>query len=169
MLTYAAGEVLAGALLEGPQLRDTLSPRGCRRARMLRYSILLCVLILLDMCPHTTRYMSQYSTRSDAELQYTTLCPHTTVYVSSYSTRSDAQLQYATMCPHTTTYLSSYNDMCPHAAICFLILLHMRPHSTIYVTLHYYICVLILLSVCPHTLYALSPRWCRMLTYADVC
>ena len=68
------------------------------------------------------------------------MCPHTTIYVSSY--------YY--MCPHTTVCMSSYHYMCPYATttICFLILLYMRPHTTIYV---FYICVLILLYMCSHT------------------
>ncbi len=41
------------------------------------------------------------------------------------------------MCPHTTTYVS------PYYYVCVLILLH--------VSSYYYICVLILLYICPHT------------------
>ncbi len=62
---------------------------------------------------------------------------------------------FAIVCPRT---------MCPHTAICVLILLYMCPHTAIYVSSYCYICVLILLYVssycymCPHTIYTLSSR-----------
>jgi len=43
--------------------------------------------------------------------------PHTTIYVSSY----------CYMCPHTAIYVSSY------CYICVLILLHMSPHTPMFV------------------------------------
>ena len=50
------------------------------------------------------------------------------------------------MCPHTTAYVSSYHS------IGVLILLHMCPHTTTHVSSYYYICVLILLLYrYPHT------------------
>ena len=45
------------------------------------------------------------------------------------------------VCPHTTTYVSLYY------CICVLILLHMFPHTTTCVSSYYCICVLILLYV----------------------
>jgi hypothetical protein len=39
------------------------------------------------------------------------------------------------------------------SCVCVLILLYMCPHTTIYVSSHYYICVLILLYMCPQYYY----------------
>ena len=47
------------------------------------------------------------------------------------------------MCPHTTMYVSS------HYYIYVLILPYMCPRTTIYVSSHYYVCVLILPYICP--------------------
>jgi hypothetical protein len=87
--------------------------------------ILLCVLIRLYMCPHTTIYVSSYYYICVLIRLY--MCPHTAIcvlirlYVSSY----------CYMCPHTTIYVSSYD------CICVLILLYMCPHTTIYVSSSY--------------------------------
>ncbi len=70
----------------------------------------ICVLIVLNMYPHTT------------------MCPHTAIYASSY--------YY--ICPHTTVYVSSYCYICvlivlnmyPRTAMC--------PHSTIHVSSYFY-------------------------------
>jgi len=49
------------------------------------------------------------------------------------------------VCPHTTIYVSAYYYMC------VLILLCMCPHTTTCVSSYCYMCVLMILSVCPHT------------------
>jgi hypothetical protein len=74
-----------------------------------------CVLILLYMCPHTTKCMSSY--------YY--MCPHTAMCVSSYYYTCVLILLYT--CPHTTIYMSSYYYICVH------ILLHTYAHATTYV------------------------------------
>ena len=82
-----------------------------------------CVLMLLYMCPHTacpalrpSVYVSAYCYRCVRILLY--MCPHTAIYLSSYCYICVLILVY--MCPHTT--FPSYNYMCPHWAICVLIL-----------------------------------------------
>ena len=45
--------------------------------------------------------------------------------------------------PHYTWPGRAQMYMCPHSTICVLILLHMRPHTTMYVSSCYYICVFI--------------------------
>jgi hypothetical protein len=64
-----------------------------------------CVLILVQMCPHTTMCV----------LILLYVCPHAT-YVSSY---------------YYTCVLMLY--MCPHTTVCIHILLYMRPHTTVHV------------------------------------
>jgi hypothetical protein len=118
------------------------------------------------MCPHTTVYVSDIKYKTEVS----TMCLHTTVYVSSgryqiqnrgiYYVSSyyyicvlilHVSLYYCIvvlvlphMCPHTTTYVSScYYYICPHTAY-ILILLRMCLHTTI-------LCVVILLCMCPHT------------------
>jgi hypothetical protein len=67
------------------------------------------------------------------------------------------------MCPHTAIYVSSFCYMCPHTAVCVLILLYvssycyMCPHTAIYVSSYCY--------MCPHTaLFLASSYWyiCRL-------
>ncbi len=50
---------------------------------------------------------------------------------------------------------------CSSYYICVLILLHMCPHTTTYVSSYYYICVLILLHMSPHTTAYVSAYSCR--------
>ena len=90
-----------------------------------------CVLILLDMCPHTTRYVSSYY--KICVLILLCMCPHATMHVSSYC------------------YVCVL--VCPHTTICVLIQLHVSsyyytcPHTTISVSSYYSICVLIPLNI----------------------
>ena len=67
--------------------------------------MLLCVLILLYMCPHTAMYVSSY--------YY--VCPHTTICVLVLLYVSSCYFIYVLIllhtCPHTCTYVSSY--ACP--------------------------------------------------------
>jgi hypothetical protein len=112
-------------------------------------ALTLCVLILLDVCPHTTRYVSSYYYMCPHTSIYArsferahTVCPHTIIYVSSYYYICVLILLYTT-CVLILQYVSSYYYMCHHTNICVLILLH--------VSAYYYICVLILLYMCPHT------------------
>jgi hypothetical protein len=62
-------------------------------------------------------------------------------------------------------YVSSYyyvssnfaeGTVSSYYCICVLIILYMRPHTTIYVSSYYCICVLILLYMCPHTTMCVS-------------
>ena len=59
----------------------------------------ICVLILLDMFPHTPRYVSSYSIYV---FSYCFICPHTPMYVSSYSY----------VCVLILLYVSSYHYIC---------------------------------------------------------
>ena len=70
-----------------------------------RVLILLCVFILLRMCPHTPICV----------LILRCMCPHNT-----------------TMCPHTPICVLILRYMCPHTPICVLILLCMCPHPGVY-------------------------------------
>ena len=60
------------------------------------------------------------------------ICPHTTMYVSSYRHMwAFTSLSRAWLCrPHIT--------MCPHITICVLILLYMCPDTIIYASSYYY-------------------------------
>ena len=67
---------------------------------------IICVLVLLHMCPRTTSHVSSYYSYLSSYcyifvLVLLHMCPHTAAYVSSYYL----------MCPHTTTYVSSYSNL----------------------------------------------------------
>jgi hypothetical protein len=103
--------------------------------------ILLCVLILLYMCPHTTKYVSSHI--------YTILYEYLALlYLILYEYLALLYL------------MSSYYYICVRILLCVLILLYMCPHTTMCPHTYYYtICilgtplsyVLILLYMCPHT------------------
>ena len=91
---------------------------------------LLCICVLI----HVSSY---YYARA-----LVLLCVSSYYYVSSYY----------------TSHVSSYNCMCPHTAICVLILLSMC--STIYVSAYYFLCVL--MQVAPF----LQPEASKLPVYA---
>jgi hypothetical protein len=94
----------------------------------------VCVLILLNMCPHTTVYLSSIQYYYACVLILLCMCPRAAMYLSTYYYSVVIPLY---ICPHTTIHVSTFYYMCPRSTICVLILLHMCPHSTMY--------------MCPHT------------------
>ena len=90
-----------------------------------------CVLILLNVCPHTTVFKSgRWVGESRGEMErkfnrssYSYICVLILVQTRPHTT----------MCPHATTKVSSYYYMCPHTTTCVLILLFLCPHTAIYV------------------------------------
>ena len=64
------------------------------------FSILLCVLILLHKCPHTTTCVLIHYMVRLSSCYY--MCPHTSIYVSSYY--YIYVLMPFLMCPHTAMY-----------------------------------------------------------------
>ena len=87
------------------------------------------------------------------------MCPHTTLYVSAYS-QGDSESPHSARrqrreagISRSYAYMRLY--MCPHTAICVLILLCILPGDSVVssdrTTTCSYICVLILLYMCPHT------------------
>ena len=100
----------------------------------------MCVLILLNVCPHTAARASSYYYICVLILLY--MCPHTTICVSSYYS----------MCPHTTICVPSYYYICVHAATCVSSCCCMCSHTPTYVSSYRYKRVRILLCIWhPHT------------------
>ncbi len=66
------------------------------------------------------------------------------------------------MCPHTAMYVSSY------CYVCVLILLHVCPHTAMYVSSYCYVCVLIQLRICPHTTMYV-PSYCNVCVLIQLC
>ena len=74
------------------------------------------------------------------------------------------------MCPHTIIYAarSAWRDSKVQRSLCVLILLHICPHSTIYVSSYYYIYVLILVYM-PHAARGVTQKYKCRPAGADEC
>ncbi len=110
-------------------------------AKKIQKYIHTCILIYIHACIHTYIYTYIY------------------IYIYIYICICICICTCICICICICIYI--YMPMCPHTNfVCVLILLIVRPQTTIYVSSYCYICVLILLYMCPHTAIYMSAYRC---------
>jgi hypothetical protein len=117
------------------------------------YVIYIYMYIYCDIYERYIRCSSDWWRHPSQSSAYCYTCVRTLLHMGAFGYLSSV-LILLHICPHTAVYVSSY------CCVCVLILLHICPHTAVYVSSYCCVCVLILLCMCPHTAVYVSSYCC---------